>query len=93
MEKKYREESGLFFRGVNQNTKKIDNICFEELTLQEREEYMKDKSIDWYKAMIQQLSNTLNKVSEEKHILRETINAIRDDDPKVNELFKQAFGL
>lgn len=36
MTKNYKNRSGIYFRGVNQNTGEIESICFEELTADEQ---------------------------------------------------------
>lgn len=63
--KHYKNKSGLYFRGINQNTNKIDSICFEELTPDEQIEYMNERSLDWHKAMVIRLCETINEMNNE----------------------------
>ena len=64
MRKKYLNKSGLYFRGLNVNTNKIEPICFEELSQDERWELVQDRTIDWYCAMIERLCNTINEMND-----------------------------
>ena len=64
MRKKYYNKSGLYFRGLNVNTNKIEPICFEELSQDEQVEQMKNRSTEWYCAMIERLCNTINELND-----------------------------
>ena len=61
-----RNLSGIYFR-----TKKGDrwgSVCFEDLSPDEQNKQLENRSDEWLKAMIIQLSNTLNQIGEELDI-------------------------
>lgn len=60
--------SGVYFRSKNIETGKFDNVVFEDLTLEEQNERMKDKNEEWLKSMVIQLADTLHDIGEQFNI-------------------------
>ena len=51
--------SGIWFRGINPETKKVDNVCFEDLSDEEQEKYMQNHDKEWCIALIKHLADTI----------------------------------
>ena len=69
--KEIRNLSGIYFRSQNLETKKWENVCFEDLPEDEQNSIMERESNEWLKSMIKQLSNTINKIGEQFDIMAE----------------------
>ncbi len=69
--KERRNLSGIFFRSLNEKTKKWDNVVFEDLSEEEQDRVMNDRSEEWLKSLAKQLANTLNKIGDQFDILSE----------------------
>ena len=54
---------GVYFRVERNN--KWENICFSDLTDEEQEEMMKDRSEIWLKSLCKILGNTLHNIGEQ----------------------------
>lgn len=63
-----RNLSGIYFREKNDDGH-YDNIVFEDLSEQQQNEKMKDKSEEWLKSLAKYLANTLNKIGEQFDIM------------------------
>lgn len=55
-----RNLSGIYFRAKNEETGKFDNVVFEDLTEQQQDEMMNNRSEEWLKSLAQNLANTIN---------------------------------
>ena len=66
-----RQLSGISFRSINDETKKFDNVVFEDLTSQEQDQNMDGQSVEWLKSLAKQLANTLNEIGELGNLMRE----------------------
>lgn len=64
-----RNLSGIYFRSRNEETGKYENVVFEDLTLEQQDGVMAQRSQEWLKSLAKQLANTLNKVGEEFDIM------------------------
>jgi hypothetical protein len=60
---------GVYFR-VQRNDK-WENICFSDLTEEEQDEMMKDRSEEWLKSLCKILGNSIHKVAEQFEIFRQ----------------------
>jgi hypothetical protein len=60
-----RSLSGIYFRSKNEETGKFDNICFEDLTETEQDNFMKGRTDEWLMSLIKQLANTINKIGDQ----------------------------
>lgn len=69
MEDNKRNLDGIYFR-IKRNGK-WDNVCFSDLTQDEREEVMKNKDVDWLKSMCIQLARTIRKIGDEFDLIVE----------------------
>lgn len=69
MEDNKRNLDGIYFR-IKRNGK-WDNVCFSDLTQDEREEVMKNKDVDWLKSMCIQLTRTIRKIGDEFDLIVE----------------------
>ena len=64
-----RELSGIYFRSKNEETGKWDNICFEDMSIEEQDKQMKEKDEEWLRSLAKQLSNTLNHIGDKFDIV------------------------
>jgi len=62
--KERRELSGIFFRTLNEETKKYENVVFEDLSEAEQDRVMSGRTEKWLKSLAKQLANTLNKIGD-----------------------------
>jgi len=62
--KERRELSGIFFRTLNEETKKYENVVFEDLSEAEQDRVMSGRTEEWLKSLAKQLANTLNKIGD-----------------------------
>lgn len=71
MEKTKRNLSGIYFRSQNEETKKWENVCFEDLTEKQQNTFIVNKKKKWLKSMIKQLVNTINEIGDQLDISKE----------------------
>lgn len=64
-----RNLSGIYFRSQNPETKKWENIVFEDLSEEEQDKYMAGRSEEWLKTLVKQLANTLNLIGDQFDIV------------------------
>lgn len=64
-----RNLDGCYFR-VNRNNKYI-NVCFSDLTEKEREEILKNRTVDWLKNLCCYLADRLKDIGEQFDIVGE----------------------
>ena len=64
-----RNLDGVYFRV--QRDGKWDNVCFSDLTDEEKIEVMKDRNTEWFKSMCIILANTIRKIGDEFDIVCE----------------------
>jgi hypothetical protein len=57
-----RNLDGVYFRAKRDGN--WQNICFTDLTSDEREEIMRDRPVEWLKQMIRILADTINRIGE-----------------------------
>lgn len=69
MEEVKRNLDGIYFR-INRNVE-WNNVCFSDLTQDEKEYVMKNRDIDWLKSMCIQLARTIRKIGDEFDIVAE----------------------
>lgn len=62
-----RNLDGIYFR-VKRDYK-WDDVCFSDLTDEEREEVMNNKNVEWYKSMCRILANTIRNIGEQFDIV------------------------
>ena len=62
-----RNLDGVYFRV--QRDGKWDNICFSDLTDEEKMKVMNDRNIEWFKSMCIILGNTIRKIGDEFDIV------------------------
>ena len=62
MSKLHRELSGIYFRYLHDGI--TENVCFEDLPLEEQNMILNERTEDWYKGMILQLSDTINRLGD-----------------------------
>lgn len=62
-----RNLDGVYFRVKRDN--KWENVCFSDLTDEEREEVMNGKDIEWYKSMCRILANVIRVIGEQFDIV------------------------
>jgi len=58
-----RSLDGVYFRMKNEDGK-WDNICFSDLTDEQKDEVMKDRSEEWLKSMCKILANVIKEIGE-----------------------------
>jgi len=58
-----RNMDGVYFRVQRDN--KWDNICFSDLTYEEKESVMQGRDIDWLKSLCITLANRLAEIGEQ----------------------------
>lgn len=61
--------SGIYFRSLNTETGKYENICFEDLSEEEQDKMMNGATDKWLKSLIKQLANTINKIGDQFDIV------------------------
>ena len=64
-----RNLDGVYFRV--QRDDKWQNICFSDLTADEREEIGKDRSLEWWKSLAFILADRLKEIGDELDIIAE----------------------
>ena len=64
-----RNLDGAYFR-VKRGAK-YENICFSDLTLEERDEVCKNRSSEWFKSLVYHLADSLQGIGEELDIVCE----------------------
>ena len=64
-----RNLSGIYFRSKNNDTRKFDNVVFEDLTEDEQDSVMNNRDIEWLKSLSKQLANTINNLGNQFDIL------------------------
>ena len=62
-----RNLDGVYFRV--QRDGKWDNVCFSDLTDEEKMKVMNDRNIEWFKSMCIILGNTIRKIGDEFDIV------------------------
>lgn len=62
-----RNLDGVYFRV--QRDGKWDNVCFSDLTDEEKMKAMNDRNIEWFKSMCIILGNTIRKIGDEFDIV------------------------
>ena len=66
---KKRNLSGIYFRAkVND---KWDNVCFEDLSPEDRQKQMEGRSEEWLKSLAEKLADTLVQISDQFGIVAE----------------------
>jgi hypothetical protein len=58
-----RNLSGIYFRCQNENGE-WDNVCFEDLTREDQEKSIKDKTTLWLCSLAFHLADTINEIGE-----------------------------
>lgn len=64
-----RNLDGVYFR-IKRGEKWM-NVCFSDLTQQERDEVCKDRSFDWYKSLAYHLADCIQSIGDEFEIMGE----------------------
>lgn len=64
-----RNLSGVYIRSLYND--KWDNVCFEDMTDQQRDEWMKGKSATVLKQLVLILADTLNEIGDQFDIIKE----------------------
>lgn len=64
MEKKKRAITGIYFRVLNEQTGKYDNICFEDLPVDTQRDILSEKNKDWIAELCIKLAETINRMAE-----------------------------
>jgi len=67
---KKRNLDGVYFR-IKRN-EKFENICFSDLTEEEKNDVMKNRDEDWLKAMCIIMSNTIRNIADYFDIYNDT---------------------
>lgn len=67
--RKERNLDGVYFRVYHDG--KWCNICFTDLTNDEREEVMKDRPVEWLKQMCRILADTIQNIGETFDLMME----------------------
>lgn len=66
-----RNLSGIYFRALNEDTGRYDNVVFEDLNENEQDKMMEGRSEEWLKSLAKQLSNTINEIGDNLDLIRE----------------------
>ena len=69
-----RNLDGLYIRILRNGT--AQNVCFSDLTPEEREEYLKDKNCKWLKTACCHLADQLKAIGEQLDVRGEWINNV-----------------
>lgn len=69
--KEKRNLSGIYFRRQNAETKRWENLCFEDLPEAEQDVVLNDFTIDELKRTCKALATTLNNIGNELDISRQ----------------------
>lgn len=64
-----RNLDGVYFRV--KRDEKWENICFTDLTQEEREGLIESKSAEWLKSMVLHLANVIESIGEDFDLVRE----------------------
>ena len=64
-----RNLDGIFFRV--KRDEKYENICFSDLTAEERDEICKDRSAEWFQTVAYHLADVIKRLGEEFEIIAE----------------------
>jgi hypothetical protein len=62
--KQRNELSGIFFRNQNPETKKWEDVVFEDLEENEQDAVMLDRDIVWLKSLCKSLAKTINEIAK-----------------------------
>ena len=60
-----RNLSGIYFRYYDDAQSKWTNRTFEDLSEEEQDHHMKDRSIEWLQSLAKSLANVLNEIGEQ----------------------------
>ena len=61
---------GVYFRILDTDGR-FKNICFSDLTTEQREDVMENKSMEWLKSMCQILADTIKEIGDEFDLIGE----------------------
>ena len=64
-----RNLSGIYFRSENEETGKVENVVFEDLSTEEQDKQMENRDVEWLKSLAKQLADTLNDIGEHFDII------------------------
>jgi len=70
--KKKRRLSGIFFRSMNEETGKWENVVFEDLSKEQQDKVMDGRSEEWVKSLAKKLAEKYNEAHPNETIV-ETI--------------------
>lgn len=71
MTKTKRNLSGIYFRSQNEETKKWENVCFEDLPSEEQTEIIESKSEDFVRNLAKMLADTINEIGDKLDIMKD----------------------
>lgn len=64
-----RNLDGVYFRVYRSG--KFENVCFSDLSLEERERICENRSQEWFKKMLYIMADTLQEIGDELDIIKE----------------------
>lgn len=62
-----RELDGVYFRILDTDGE-YKNICFSDLSTEQRDDVMENKSVEWLKSLCQILADTIKQIGDELNI-------------------------
>lgn len=80
LEKEKYNLSGMYFRVQNQETEKWESVTFEDLTLPQQEEILRNKNEEYLKQMIFILSDTLHEMGKERNEAKTIFESMIDSE-------------
>lgn len=74
----HRDLDRVFFR-IHEQDDTYDNVCFSDLTEDEQDEMLENRSVDWLKSMCKHLANTIRTIGDQFDLVA-TGEAAEDDE-------------
>jgi len=77
-----RNLSGIYFRTQDENDKWI-NLCFEELSKEEKDKIFTEKPVEWKNEMINLLIKVLNRINDDCKVFADDVELV---DPALQQI-------
>lgn len=74
----HRDLDRMFFR-IHEQDDTYDNVCFSDLTEDEQDEMLENRSVEWLKTMCKHLANTIRTIGDQFDLVAAG-EAIEDDE-------------
>ena len=73
----HRDLDGAYFR-IHEQDDTYDNVCFSDLTEDEQDKMLENRSVEWLKSMCKILANTIRNIGDQ-------LDLIAGEDPEEDD--------